>query len=247
MPFLDAFSALARSALNELEVIYRDEIAKPFGGPLDPPQVDALCGKGGALESFAEEIKPFLRGTRPRPLLEDRAIPLGPRFSSLLETCRNIMAAGGAAGAGGAGGAGGGGGPGEETFTLTGVPAAVDGAPGMLVTSRVFEVSCEGQSAQLRYSEGSATQQKFECRPGCELNLSIVVATSSGVQRDVGKSWGACGDFLREGKRADGEIREWLVSGPDGSTIRARYRVKVAEKPKGPAAKPVSIPGGLGG
>ena len=50
-----------------------------------------------------------------------------------------------------------------------------------------------------------------------------------------------------QGKRADGEIREWLVSGPDGSTIRARYRVKVAEKPKGPAGKPVSIPGGLGG
>ena len=78
------------------------------------------------------------------------------------------MAAGRCGGA--AGGGGGGGGPGEETFTLTGVPAAVEGAPGMLVTSRVFEMSCEGESAQLRYSEGSATRQKFECRPGCELS-----------------------------------------------------------------------------
>ena len=245
MPFLDAFSAVMRSAMAELDNIYRDDISKRFAGALSPAAVDELCAKGGALETFVDgEVKPFLRGTHPRPLLEDRAMPLNARFGSLLDTCAEIRIGGGAAGAGGAGG---GGGPGEETFTLTGVPAAVEGAPGMLVTSRVFEVSCEGQTAQLRYSEGSATQQKFECKPGCELTLSIVVATNAGVQRDVGKSWGTCGEFLSQGKHADGEIREWLVNGPDGSTIHARYRVKVAEKPKGPAGKPLSIPGGLGG
>jgi hypothetical protein len=254
MPFLDAFSALLRVARGEVEALYRDQIASKFRGALSPEEQDELCGKGGALEEFVDaELKPFLRGQRPKPLLEDRAMPLGPAFAGLLSACDSIRRLpGGAAGAAGAGGAaGGGGGPGEATFTLTGVPSAVDGAPGVLVTSRVFEMSCEGQVEELRYSEGSSTSQKFECVPGCDLSLRIVLADESSSQQEVSRLWQgdtACSDFLKEGKVTGGDVREWKVAGPNGSSVRARYRLKTAPKPKGPAApKSIAVPGGLGG
>jgi hypothetical protein len=250
MPFLDALSALLRVARGEVEALYRDQIVRKFSPPLSPEEQDALCGNGGALEEFVDaELAPFLRGQRPKPLLEDRAMPLGPAFAGLLSACDSIRRLpGGAAGAAGAAGAGGG--PGEATFTLTGVPSAVDGAEGVLVTSRVFEMSCEGQVEELRYSEGSSTSKKFECVPGCDLSLRIVLADAASTQQEVSRLWqgdSACLDFLREGKVTGGDVREWKVAGPNGSSVRARYRLKTAPKPKGGAPRSISVPGGLGG
>ena len=160
----------------------------------------------------------------------------------------------GAAGAGGADE--GAGGPGEATFTLTGVPSAVDGAPGVLVTSRVFEMSCEGQVEELRYSEGSSTSKKFACLPGCDLSLRVVLADETSTQQEVSRLWQgktACEDFLKEGKVTGGEIREWKVAGPNGANVRARYRLLTPPKPKtktkapAPAPRSIALPGGLGG
>ncbi len=260
MPFLDALSALLLVARGEVEALYRDQIVKKFRPPLSPEEQDELCGKGGALEEFVDaELKPFLRGQRPRPLLEDRAMPLGAAFAGLLSACDSIRRIpGGAAGAAAAGGAGGAGedadAPGAATFTLTGVPSAVDGAPGMLVTSRVFEISCDGQVDELRYSEGGATSKKFSCLPGCDLSLRIVLADQTSTQQEVSRTWRgdtACDDFLKDGKAAAGDVREWKVAGPNGSNVRARYRLqtppKSKAKPKAPAPHSIALPGGLGG
>ena len=256
MPFLDALSALLRVARGEVEALYRDQIVRKFSPPLSPEEQDELCGKGGALEEFVDaELAPFLRGQRPRPLLEDRAMPLGAAFAGLLSACDSIRRIpGGAAGAAGAAAAGAeGAGPGEATFTLTGVPSAVDGAPGVLVTSRVFEISCDGQVEELRYSEGSSTSKKFECLPGCDLSLRIVLADETSTQQEVSRLWHgdtACDDFLKEGKVTAGDVREWKVAGPNGSSVRARYRLsapKPKAKPKAaPAPRSIALPGGLG-
>ena len=257
MPFLDAFSALLLAARGEVEALYRDQIVKKFPPPLSPEEQDELCGKGGALEEFVDaELKPFLRGERPRPLLEDRAMPLGPAFSGLLSACDSIRRIpGGAAGAAAAGGAGEEAeAPGAATFTLTGVPSAVDGAPGVLVTSRVFEISCDGQVDELRYSEGGATSKKFGCLPGCDLSLRIVLADETSTQQEVSRTWRgdtACDDFIKDGKATGGDVREWKVAGPNGSSVRARYRLqtppKSKTKPKAPAPHSIALPGGLGG
>jgi len=250
MPFLDALSALLLVARGELDGLYRDQITRKFPPPLSPEEQDELCGKGGALEEFVDaELKPFLRGQRARPLLGDRAMPIGPAFGNLQAACDSIRRMpGGAAGAAGAGG--GGGGPGEETFTLTGVPAAVDGAPGILVTSRVFELSCDGAVEELRYSEGSSSKKKFACLPGCDLTLRVVLADASGGQQEVSRLWqgpAACSDFLRDSKAAGGEVREWRVSGPNGSSVRARYQLQRAAKPKAAPTRSIALPMGLGG
>ena len=257
MPFLDALSALLHVARGEVEALYRDQIVRKFSPPLSPEEQDALCGNGGALEEFVDaELKPFLRGQRPKPLLEDRAMPLGTAFAGLLSACDAIRRIpGGAAGAAGAAAAGAaaGAGPGEATFTLTGVPSAVDGAPGVLVTSRVFEMSCEGQVEELRYSEGSSTSKKFACIPGCDLSLRIVLADETSTQQEVSRLWHgdtACDDFLKEGKVTAGDVHEWKVAGPNGSNVRARYRLS-APKPKAkpnapPPPKSIALPGGLG-
>lgn len=245
MPFLDALSAVLLVARGEVEGLYRDQIVRKFPPPLSPEELDALCGNGGALEEFVDaELKPFLRGQRPKPLLEDRAMPLGPGFGALLSSCDAIRRMpGGATGAGG-------GGPGAATFTLIGVPSAVDGAPGVLVSSRIFEMSCEGQIEELRYSEGSSVSKKFECAPGCDLSLRIVLADETGSQQEVSRLWHgdtACDDFLKEGKVTSGAVREWRVTGPNGANVRARYRL-IAPKSKGSGAPTsIALPGGLGG
>jgi len=255
MPFLDALSAVLLLARGEVEAQYRDQIVRKFPPPLSPEQLDGLCGNGGALEEFVDaELAPFLRGQRPKPLLEDRAMPLGPAFGTLLSSCDSIRRLpGGATGAAEAAGGGGEAGAGASTFTLIGVPSAVEGAPGILVTSRIFEMSCQGEIEELRYSEGSATQKKFDCAPGCELSLRVVLADESGRQLEKSRIWDgqtACDDFLKEGKVASGDVREWTVAGPSGSNVRARYRLVVPPKAKpkkgAPAPKSIALPGGLG-
>ena len=184
-------------------------------------------------------------------------MPLGPglrwRCSSTCDAIRRMP--GGRDRRGGGGRQADGGGPGAATFTLTGVPAAVDGAPGVLVTSRVFEMSCEGQVEELRYSEGSATSQKFECQPGCDLSLRVVLADESGTQiEEVSRVWDgdtACDDFLQDGKLATGDVREWKIAGPNGSNVRARYRLSAPKKDKSKGKRRApsrsALPGGLGG
>jgi hypothetical protein len=255
MPFLDALSAVLLLARGEVEALYRDQIVRKFPPPLSPEEQDALCGNGGALEEFVDaELAPFLRGQRPKPLLEDRAMPLGPAFGALLSSCDAIRRLpGGATGAAEAAG-GDAGGAGASTFTLIGVPSAVDGAPGVLVTSRIFEMTCEGEVEELRYSEGSSTSKKFECVPGCELSLRVLLADEAGSQLEKSRVWdgeSACDDFLRDGKVTSGDVREWKVAGPSGSNVRARYRLtapKAKAKPKGPPPpRSIALPGGLGG
>ena len=250
MPFLDALSAVLLVARGEVEALYRDQIVRKFSPPLSPEELDALCGKGGALEEFVDaELAPFLRGQRPKPLLEDRAMPLGPAFGALLSSCDAIRRLPDGASGAAEEAAAGGGGPGAATFTLIGVPSAVDGAPGVLVTSRIFEMSCEGQVEELRYSEGSSTSKKFKCQPGCELSLRVVLADEAGTQVEKSRVWDgdtACSDFLKEGKVSSGDVREWKVVGPNGSNVRARYRLSAPRKDKA-LPKSITLPGGLGG
>jgi hypothetical protein len=258
MPFLDACSAVLRLALSEIEVQYREDIVKRFRGSLDAAAAVELCGKDGALQTFSDrELKPFLRGSRPKPLCGDRGMPLGSSFAHLLDTCDSIAhnpavaaAAGGAGGAGGAAGApGSGAASGGESFTLTPMPSSVEGAPGQLVISRIFEMACDANQDELRYSEGAASPKHFECHPGCELTLRVSVASSASASKEVSKVWQgktACSEFISQGQAKAGEIREWRMAGPDGSTLRLPYRVKLEEHPR---AQPlaIQIPGGLGG
>jgi ImcF (intracellular multiplication and macrophage-killing)-related protein len=256
MPFLDACSAVLRLGLSEIEVQYREDIVKKFHAPLDAAAAVELCAKDGALQGFSDrELKPFLRGARPKPLCGDRGMPLGASFAHLLDTCDSISHDPKIAAAAGAGGAGGGTAPGSgvasggESFTLTPLPSSVEGAPGHLVTSRSFEMACDASQDEQRYAEGQASPKHFECHPGCELTLRVSVADSASASKEVSKVWqgkAACSEFLSQGQGKAGEIREWRISGPDGSTLRIPYRVKAEEHPRA-APLAIQIPGGLGG
>ena len=175
MPILNGFSAVLESAAREVDQRWRDQIVAPFPPPLSPEAHDRLHGPGGALERFRREtLAPFVAGSEPRPLLEDRALPLMGGFIQ--------FASGGGRGAGGAGG---GGMPvGPQTVRVTGAPSEVRGAENVFVTGQELTLICATRPEQrFEYSDGVG-EKVFTWTPDCVLVQLLVRVRGQRRTRD---------------------------------------------------------------
>ncbi len=226
MPVLNGFSAVLQTAAKEIDLRWANQIVSRFPPPLSPEQYDRLCGPGGALDSFRQnELGPFWMGSGPRPLLEDRALPVSERFA-------DYVARGCSGGGGGAGGGGGGGAlpTGVLRVRLEGSPSEVSGADGVFVLSRVLALSCATRDVQsFEYNEG-AGQQVFSWTPDCDLvQLSVRVRSSDGREEELVREWSgqfAMANFLSEGQGVGNGTYQWTVRDSLGSDLRVQARYK---------------------
>jgi hypothetical protein len=225
MPVLNGFSAVLQSAATEIDAEWKYRIVAPFAGQGASPELhQQLCGPNGAINSFRTEVLgPFWTGSVPRALIEDRGLPLSPRFVGYFgSACTG-------------GGAGGGGGPaptGPQSVTLTGAPSDVRGADDVFVLGSKLTLLCAtGDPQEFEYSDGQG-RRIFRWDPdgACELvTLSARVRDSSGNEQDLERSWNgpfAFAQFLRAGEsRGDGS-QSWAIKDRFGSELTAlvRYR-----------------------
>jgi hypothetical protein len=226
MPVLNGFSAVLQAAATEIDSEWKYRIVAPFAGQSASPELhQQLCGPNGAINGFRTDVLgPFWTGTMPRPLLEDRALPLSPRFAAYF---------GSACGGGGPGGGGGGPAPtGPQTVTLTGAPSDVRGAENVFVISSKLTLLCAmGEPQEFEYSDGQGRRPfRWDPEGGCEMvTLSARVRDSNGNEQDLERSWNgpfAFAQFLRSGEaRGDGS-QSWSIKDPYGSALTAlvRYR-----------------------
>ncbi len=227
MPVLNGFSAVLEAAVREIDLAWKDQVVAPFPPPLTPEAHERLYAPGGALERFrSETLGGFWAGSAPRPLLEDRALPLSDHFVAF-------------AARGGAGGGGGGGGgalpTGPQTVRLIGAPSEVRGAAGVFVTGRRLTLACATREEQVfEYAEGVG-EKGFVWTPDCDyVQLSVSVRLAGGQERQLTRDWNgsfAFAAFLREGRRAADGAQEWELRDPLGGELRvaARYKLRGGE------------------
>jgi type VI secretion system protein ImpL len=228
MPILNGFSAVLESAAREVDQRWRDQIVAPFPPPLPPDAHDRLYGPGGALARFRREtLEPFVAGSEPRPLLEDRALPLRSDFIGFV--------AGG--GRGGAGGGGGGGGmpSGPQTVRLIGAPSELRGGGNVFVTGQELTLHCGTRPEQrFEYTDGVG-EKVFTWTPDCVLvQLLVRVRGSDGREVEIPREWNgpyAFSSFLREGVAIGDGTQQWTVRDQTGSgiSVGVRYRRRGGE------------------
>jgi hypothetical protein len=224
MPILNGFSAVLESAAREIDSRWRDQIVAPFPPPLSPEAHDRLRGPGGALERFRREtLAPFVAGSEPRPLLEDRALP---RMDAVIG-----FVFGGGHGAGGGGGMP----TGPQTVRLTGAPSEVRGAKNIFVTGQELTLTCATRPEQrFEYTDGVG-EKVFTWTPDCVLvQLLVRVRGSDGRETEIPKEWNgpyAFSSFLREGHPIGDGAQQWTVRDETGSgvSVFVRYRLRGGE------------------
>ena len=219
MPVLNGFSAVLEPAVREIDLAWKDQIVAPFPTPLSPEAHERLYGSGGALARFrTEALAGFWSGSSPRPLLEDRALPLSDHFIAFA--------------ARGGGGGGGGGAPpsGPQTVRLVGAPSEVRGSESAFVTGRRLTLACATREEQVfEYAEGVG-EKGFVWTPDCDyVQLTVTVRYASGREQQLTRDWNgsfAFAVFLREGKRIADGAQEWELKDPLGGGLRAAVRYK---------------------
>jgi len=220
MPVLNGFSAVLEAARSEIDLAWKDQIVAPFPTPLSADAHERLYGPGGALERFRKEtLGEFWAGTGPRPLLEDRALPLSDHFIAFMSR-------------GGAPAGGGGGAPpsGPLAVRMVGSPSEVRGATGVFVTGRRLTLACATREEQVfDYAEGVG-EKGFVWTPDCDyVQLTASVRLASGQERQLSREWNgsfAFAAFLRQGKRLGDGTQEWELSDPLGGDLRVAVRYK---------------------
>jgi hypothetical protein len=218
-PILDGYSAVLASALRELDRRWSERIASRYGEALSAQDFAALYDpSSGALQAFvAEELGPFYRDGAPARLLADRAMPLGPRFLEWMEQAgvaqRRLFA----------------GGSGSHAVRLAGVPSAVVGAEALRVKRRELRLVCPDGPQEFVYREGSGTHT-FRWSSSCQsLVLRVLVGAEGVPDQELAREWRgpqALPSFLQQGEEQGGGVLKWVIEGPDGIRVEARYRIE---------------------
>ena len=222
MPVLDGFSAVLASSAAEINLEYKARIGPILGLGPSPERQEQLCGPEGAINGFRSDILgPFWSGSAPRPLLEDRALPLSARFAaSFASAC--------------AGGGPGGGGPaplGPQTVTLIGAPSDVRGGENVFVINSKLTLQCATGEQEFEYSDGQGSRIfRWDPEGSCEtVTLSARLRDSNGNEQELTHDWNgpfAFAQFLRSGQARGDRSFSWTIADPYGSPLQAivRYR-----------------------
>ncbi len=226
LPILNGASSVLELAMAELDTRWRERIAQPFAGPLDPQQLRALYARpGGALSQFlSEAARGFYADGQVTPAIGDRALPLGPGFlgwiRSAEEVQRYLFPEGG--------------GTPQISVRLEGVPSRLMGAPGLYVTRRDLIMTCGPSLESFEYREGSGTRL-FTWTPDCQEVALRIWVRGSGPERELQprREWGgplALPEFLREARRLGGNRLQWSLEYPaEGVSVVAEYRLQSGE------------------
>jgi len=218
-PVLDALSALLVTARDELDRRWSERIVTRFSDDLTPQRLSELYAPGtGELAKFAsEELGPFYKDGQARQILGDRALPLGASFVSWLARAQSMSGHLGGAASGGA-----------QAVRLRGMPSTVEGGEGLRVTRRDLRLVCPEGEQSFLYREGSG-EMTFNWRSTCDqVSLRVVVSGASQSEQELAREWHgplAMPRFLQDGKRGSGEVYEWQLEGPEGASVRVRYRL----------------------
>ena len=241
MPILNAFSAVLDEATNDVDQRWRERIATPFGGEPTQTALDGLYApSNGALARFrAETLEPFFAGGAPKPVLEDRALPLGPHFLAWMRDAESLQRAlfpGLGA-------------PPRLAVRLEGVPSQITGSDHAVVSRRDLLVTCPEGTTTFTYREGTGAQT-FLWTPACQdVSLRINVREASGEERELKprREWRgpfALPNFLREAEAGDGGRLQWLLRYPEDKVeVRVVYVLRSGEGILGIAyqAPPASV------
>jgi hypothetical protein len=226
MPVLNGFSAVLESATGEIDRLWAERIGDRFGGELTEAQLRTLYApRDGEIARFKSEVlDPFYADGRSKPVLEDRALVLGPAFEEWL---RNAKGLGEALFGGGSQGM-------RITVRLEGVPSQVQGGSGMLVARRDLRLTCPDGVETFTYREGSGSHT-FQWTPECqEVSLRVWAREGNGERelqpRREERGPLAFPTFLRDATEVSpGRIRFALEYPQEGITVMADYLLRSGE------------------
>lgn len=224
LPILDGASAVFDRALEELDKQWVHRIARPFGGRLDAGALFALYSpSGGELQKFlAAGMDKFYADGRPRPLLEDRGLPLGPSFLGWMrsaEELRRVLYPGMGALP-------------RINVRLDGLPTTIEGAPGMFVTRQDLRLVCDQGVETFVYRQGTGSHS-FAWTPRCqELSLRIWARNRGGVERELTPRLERRGplafpQFLRSGYVGADRLQWQIQTG--GLRLQVEYRLRAGQ------------------
>lgn len=240
LPILNGFSAVADSALAELDESWRQRIAEPFGSACDERCLAALYGQGGELERFRrDEIEPFYGDAGPKPLLAERGLPFGPDFLAWMENGsalqRRLPAAGGF-------------GATRVPVRVRGIPSRVDDPSGLLAKRVELRLRCPEGPQVFSYRAGSQPHT-FSWTSACdELTLRVVLARSGETgERQLQRTWRgpfALPSFLQQGTPSGAGRLGWELVEGDLSVL-VRYEILSGQELREMAHR--TPPGSMGG
>lgn len=209
MPVLDAATSVLVLARSELERQWRDRIGQPFAGSLDSQGMQALYGPQGELHRFeSEALGPFVSDGTPRPVIGDRAMPLGRDFLGWVESADRVSSALYPTGLGAA--------P-QIPVRLEGIPSKVVSGGAVRVSRREIRVACAEGEQVFRYREGSGSKT-FLWSPDCtEVTLRLWALEPGGNESELLPApppWTgpmALPEFLQDAQRLPGKRLQWTL------------------------------------
>ncbi len=226
MPVLNGFSAVLESASTEIDRRWTERIGDRFSGDLTETQIRSLYApRDGELERFHKEVLDlFYADGRAKPILEDRALTLGPGFLEWLRSAQGLQDA-----------LFGGGNQATRTAVrLEGVPSQVNGGTNVLVSRRDLRVTCPDGVETFTYREGSGSHT-FQWTPDCqEVSLRVWVREGAG-ERELQPRLEERGPlalpaFLQQATEVGrGHLRFTLEYPQEGITVLADYLLKSGE------------------
>jgi hypothetical protein len=225
MPILNGASAVLSDAMGELERRWRERIALPYAGPLNAQALEALYRpEGGDLSQFLDEsLGKFYTEGRSKPVLSDRALPLGDAFLAWMRSAETVQQAlfpgmGGAP---------------QISVRLEGIPSRVVGASGLFVTRRDLRVACAAGVETFVYREGTGSRG-FSWKPDCqEVSLRIWARQAGGEERELlpRREWSgplALPQFLQEAQPLTGDRLQWRLV-YQGVELVVEYRLRAGQ------------------
>lgn len=204
-----------------LDQKWKERIAEPFNGPLDPTRLRELYAPGeGALDVFAKEsLGPFYADGHSRPILGDRGLPFGESWLHWMESAESVKRS-----------LFGGGGGSQIIVRMEGVPSRVVNGAGLFVTKRELRVTCALDVSTFTYQEGTGSHA-FAWTPDCQdVSLRVWARTADGYERELlpKREWSgpmAFPNFLRDAQPVGSERYQWHLS-YDGAELIAEYRLR---------------------
>ncbi|MBW2281810.1 MAG: hypothetical protein JRG76_10260 [Deltaproteobacteria bacterium] len=220
-PILDGYSALLDSARRELDRRWAERIVSRYGGRLSEQDLLALYDPStGELDVFVqEELGPFYAAGGAKRMVGDRTMSFGPSFLGWMKRAEGMQRsiAGGS----------------QIAVRLRGVPATVEGSPGMRVKRRDLRLVCPSEQQTFTYREGSGSKT-FRWTTSCQsLSLRITVGDDSGQERELRREWTgplALPTFLQQGQRLGGGVMQWTVDDSSGLRVKAKYRIESGDE-----------------
>jgi hypothetical protein len=223
LPILDGASAVLANAGEELEQRWRDRIASPYGTDLNKQGIEALYDpESGDLSRFlSDDLDAFYVDGRPREVLSDRRLPLGPEFLAWMDAAEGVQRAlfpsRGAS-------------P-DISVRLEGVPSRVVGSSSVFVTRRDLRVACDEGESTFVYREGMGSQT-FSWSPDCEgVTLRIWARGSGGAESELlpRREWNgplAFPQFMQEAQRLGGSRLQWRFHYDQHVELIVEYRLR---------------------